>query len=610
MLKKILFIVLIASLLKAQEFIIKTQHLSQSQGPMVSDSLKLVGALGASLSNNGSNESLSLNSGFLSAINGLYKKPPSLETEIDNKISKDADSVIVQAITQDVNGIISANLYVQIGGEEDIIEIPMVALNDSVYQASIPDSLLSIKNFRSWVVSVDGMYYDAVSEFDTPSLEFGQDQLRMDDSTMVSRFPKGVQKDIWRMVSWPAELIDSSLKNSSLKNGGKPFVFYDRDPNTGKLTKPESIVAGRAYWFKHQYAENVIFTNHNTDGTAVPLEDYDISLKEGWNMIGSPFSFPVSVKEYDGNPNPLYTYGYDDSTNSDGWVEPTSTLYPWSGYAVHAKEAGVLTLEPFPSNLEESRDAGRTISNEWVLNLKLRSDNYVDYSSQIGRKEFGEEDKDNLDVPALPAMESFVAVRTEINGNGKFEYGSDIRSLDEMNGVWNIKLISEGISGPYTFSIGSKDNLPLGLSFAFLDVPNKNVISNILSESITIQESLGNGYDITIVSGDEQYVSDMITNLLEAIPAEYSLSQNYPNPFNPTTKIDFSLPRSDDVTVTIYNLMGQQIKVLMNSNLEYGYHTVTWNGLDQLGRPVASGVYFSELRTRNFRKTKKMLLLK
>ena len=608
--KKILFIVLIASLLKAQEFIIKTQHLSQSQGPMVSDSLKLIGALGASLSNNGSNESLSLNSGFLSAINGLYKKPPSLETEISNKISKDADSVIVQAITQDVNGIISANLYVQIGGEEDIIEIPMVALNDSVYQASIPDSLLSIKNFRSWVVSVDGMYYDAVSEFDTPSLEFGQDQLRMDDSTMVSRFPKGVQKDIWRMVSWPAELIDSSLKNSSLKNGGKPFVFYDRDPNTGKLTKPESIVAGRAYWFKHQYAENVIFTNHNTDGTAVPLEDYDISLKEGWNMIGSPFSFPVSVKEYDGNPNPLYTYGYDDSTNSDGWVEPTSTLYPWSGYAVHAKEAGVLTLEPFPSNLEETRDAGRTISNDWVLNLKLRSHNYVDYSSQIGRKEFGEEDKDNLDVPALPAMESFVAVRTEINGNGKFEYGSDIRSLDEMNGVWNIKLISEGISGPYTFSIGSKDNLPLGLSFAFLDVPNKNVISNILSESITIQESLGNGYDITIVSGEEQYVSDMITNLLEAIPAEYSLSQNYPNPFNPTTKIDFSLPRSDDVTVTIYNLMGQQIKVLMNSNLEYGYHTVTWNGLDQLGRPVASGVYFSELRTRNFRKTKKMLLLK
>ena len=78
----------------------------------------------------------------------------------------------------------------------NIIEIPMVALNDSVYQASIPDSLLSIKNFRSWVVSVDGMYYDAVSDYDTPALDFGEGKLRMDDTTMVSRFPK-VCKEIF-----------------------------------------------------------------------------------------------------------------------------------------------------------------------------------------------------------------------------------------------------------------------------------------------------------------------------------------------------------------------------------------------------------------------------
>ena len=176
----------------------------------------------------------------------------------------------MQAITQDVNGIISANLYVQIGGEDSIIEIPMIALNDSVYQASIPDSLLSIKNFRSWVVSVDGMYYDAVSDYDTPTLDFGQGKLSMDDTTMISRFPKGVQRDIWRMVSWPAELVDGSLKNSNLKDG---FVFYDRDPITQDLTKPDTIVPGKAYWFKHRFNDNVIFSNNNNDGVAVPLVD-------------------------------------------------------------------------------------------------------------------------------------------------------------------------------------------------------------------------------------------------------------------------------------------------------------------------------------------------
>ena len=601
-LKKRLLLIFIISSLMSQEYILKTQHLLQSQGSMASDSLRLVGGLGASISSNGSNDTLSLTSGFLSVVNGLYKKPPSLVTEIENRISKDADSVIVQAITQDVNGIISANLYVQIGGEDEIIEIPMVALNDSVYQASIPDSLLSIKNFRSWVVSVDGMYYDAVSNYDTPALDFGEGKLRMDDTTMSSRFPEGVQRDIWRMVSWPAKLLDGSLKNSNLKDG---FVFYDRDPYTNELIKPDKIVAGKAYWFKHRFKNSVIFSNHNTDGTALPLVDYDISLQKGWNMIGSPFSFPVTVQEKE-----LYTFGYDTTTTMDGWTEPLDTLSPWSGYAVYAEEPRVLTLQPFQNDIEETRDAGRTISNEWVLNLRLSSNHYFDYSSQVGRKELAQEDKDAYDVPALPVMDSFVAVRTEINGNGDFDYESDIRSLEESNGVWNIKLISEGISGPYTFSMKSNNDLPAGLDFALLDIPNKNVLRNIFSESITIQESLKNGYDITIIAGDEQYVTDMITNILEAIPAKYSLSQNYPNPFNPTTKIDFSLPRSDDVTVTIYNLMGQQIKVLMNSNLEYGYHTVTWNGLDQLGRQVASGVYFSELRTRNFRKTKKMLLLK
>ena len=121
-----------------------------------------------------------------------------------------------------------------------------------------------------------------------------------------------MQRDIWRMVSWPAELVDGSLKNSNLKDG---FVFYDRDPITQDLTKPDTIVPGKAYWFKHRFNDNVIFSNHNTDGVAVPLVDYYINLQKGWNMIGSPFSFPVTVAELE-----LYTYGYDSTKTMDGWT--------------------------------------------------------------------------------------------------------------------------------------------------------------------------------------------------------------------------------------------------------------------------------------------------
>jgi hypothetical protein len=608
MLKKIFVLLLLMQLLVAQGLIIKTQQLSQSQGSMAGDSLRLVGAIGASISNLPSGDTLSLEGGFLAAVTGLYRKPPSLRTVMTDKIPKEAESVNVSAITQDINGIISAILNIQIGGNSDIIEIPMISLDDSTYQASIPENLLTVKNFRSWVVSTDGMYYSTTSNYDTPSLDFDKNELRMDDSSTESAFPEGVYKNIWRMVSWPAEWLNDSLRNSSLKNG---FVFYDIDPlSPEELTKPDKIVAGKAYWFKHHYNDNVIFSNTNTVGTAVPLVNYTIPLEKGWNMIGNPFSFPVSVLDKEGDGLLLYTYGYNYNTEKDGWTDPRSTLYPWSGYMVYADDATNLTLKPFEDPSQEDNRAERSTSLDWTLNLKLESNNYFDHSAQIGREVLAKEQKDNFDVPSLPAIGSFVSVRMDINGDSDFNFGSDIRSTEESNGVWNLRLLSEGIEPPYTFSIETESDLPLGMEFALLDIPNRIVIQNIFSESITITEGLGSGYDVTIIAGDEQYVQDMIRELLETIPENFSLSQNYPNPFNPTTKIDFTLPRSADVSIIIYNLMGQQVNVLMNSNLDYGYHTVTWNGLDQFGRPVSSGVYFSELRTRTFRQTKKMLLLK
>ncbi len=591
----------------SQGWVLKTKHISQSGGLMSNDSLKLVGAIGTSISYQGAQDSISLKGGFFSSVSGIYKKPTKLLTEVNDTIKTTQDSVNVQAVAIDINGIRSATLNIQIGGARNILKLPMYSINDSTYQVSIPDTLLSVRNFRSWVVTVDSMYYEAISNYDTPVLEFSENELKMDDT--LSRYPSGVISNRWRMVSWPAELLNGDLKNSNLKDG---YVFYDWDMQTGEWTKPDTIIIGKAYWFKHNFDDNVIFTNNNSVGRAMPLMDYELTLKDtGWNIIGSPFSFPVTV-EYDSLPVSLYTFGYNDSTETDGWTEPTSTLIPWSGYAVYAQHAGQkLTVKTFENDIiENNRSSSRVDPKEWTLNLRLKSENYLDYSTIIGRTNQGKDGKDLLDRPALPAIESYVAVRTEINGNGNFQFGADIRSLEEFNGVWNVKLFSDGIRGPYVFSIGSRGDLPTRLRFAILDIPNKDIIHNIFSESITIDESLGNGYDVTIIAGDEEYVADMIMQILDDIPDEFSLRQNYPNPFNPTTKIDFTLPRSGEVAITIYNLMGQKVTVLKNSILEYGYHSVLWNGLDQFGKPVASGVYFSELRTRDFRQTKKMLLLK
>ncbi|RMF10870.1 MAG: T9SS C-terminal target domain-containing protein [Candidatus Neomarinimicrobiota bacterium] len=88
-------------------------------------------------------------------------------------------------------------------------------------------------------------------------------------------------------------------------------------------------------------------------------------------------------------------------------------------------------------------------------------------------------------------------------------------------------------------------------------------------------------------------------------PQQYALRNNYPNPFNPTTSIEYVVPRAGEVTLTIYNLMGQEVDQLVNHVQKAGTYTVKWNGSQ-----AASGVYFYQLRAGDFVQTKKMILMK
>jgi hypothetical protein len=94
------------------------------------------------------------------------------------------------------------------------------------------------------------------------------------------------------------------------------------------------------------------------------------------------------------------------------------------------------------------------------------------------------------------------------------------------------------------------------------------------------------------------------------LPKWFALRQNYPNPFNPTTTIEYTIPRSQYVRLAVYNILGQEVGVLVDGRESAGSHTVQWNGQDERGQTMASGIYFYRLATPNLTETKKMLLLK
>ncbi|MCE1165769.1 MAG: T9SS type A sorting domain-containing protein [Bacteroidetes bacterium] len=94
------------------------------------------------------------------------------------------------------------------------------------------------------------------------------------------------------------------------------------------------------------------------------------------------------------------------------------------------------------------------------------------------------------------------------------------------------------------------------------------------------------------------------------IPKAFELSQNYPNPFNPSTKIDFSLPRAENISIKIYDMTGREIKSLVDMRMQPGKYSTEWLGTDGNGRQVSSGVYFYRLVAGGNVITKKMILIK
>jgi hypothetical protein len=105
-------------------------------------------------------------------------------------------------------------------------------------------------------------------------------------------------------------------------------------------------------------------------------------------------------------------------------------------------------------------------------------------------------------------------------------------------------------------------------------------------------------------------IADQLHHLTTVVPDEFDLSQNYPNPFNPTTTIKYTLKEDVKVSLKIYNMLGQEVRNLVDESQTAGLREVVWNGKNDFGQQVASGVYIYRMVAGNFIQIRRMILLK
>jgi len=148
------------------------------------------------------------------------------------------------------------------------------------------------------------------------------------------------------------------------------------------------------------------------------------------------------------------------------------------------------------------------------------------------------------------------------------------------------------------------EDIAFGNSAAYIDK------AMLYSSMHFIEDGYADDFRVRKWCGDDPEVIVVSVNEQAGIPRWSALHQNYPNPFNPVTSIEFDLPKKEKASLRIYDVSGKLVRSVFEGELEAGRHAFKWNGKDDQGSSIASGIYFYRLKAGAFSETRKMVLLK
>ncbi len=362
----------------------------------------------------------------------------------------------------------------------------------------------------------------------------------------------------WNMVSLPQTIFDNYVHNLFTTANSHAFAYA---PGAGYIIQ-DTLHSGKGYWVNYSSAVDSLKANP-------PARLLDsITLQPGWNMIGT-LSAPVSINQITTNPSGIYSsrfFGYDRG------YSVTDTLLPAKGYWIKASQSAKMFM-----------NASGAVPKTAIENNLLTASSILSFQDNTGNREQlycrtaqAGDTNDLYEAPPLPP-------------DGEF----DVRF--SSNRI--LETIGEKQTGKFPVVIQGAE-FPITLSW------QGNTSSVKASIVIDGKETFLNGKATIRITNPS---SSIVLNLfgIPAIPSAFALQQNYPNPFNPTTKFSYSVPKTSQVSIKIYDVLGREVVTLVNEKKDPGEYSLTWTAAS-----IPSGVYFYRMSAGNFVQTKKMVLLK
>ncbi|MGP8328759.1 MAG: choice-of-anchor D domain-containing protein [Methanosarcinaceae archaeon] len=390
----------------------------------------------------------------------------------------------------------------------------------------------------------------------------------------------------WRLVRWQEGAVQDYVENAELA---------------------EQFVPGTAFWLITR--EGKIFDVEN--GRSVDAsEPFRVRLAPGWNQVGNPFAFPVAWHDIEAPETVGAPVWFDGIEYSDYNVP---VLQPWEGYFIQNRSERVVEIA-IPAK-EAVRDLGKAANrlvvdseNEYILQIAARipRSRLIDTQNYIGWRQQATNSRDRLDFSEAPPIGEFLQLSI-IEDEEKF--AGNFKSLTKEGQRWEMQLTATLPRSKIQIDLIETGNLPETFGLYVLDqdyrciIPvRQNSFEIYLDKQFPVRH-------LKMILGTEEY-AQLHSSGIPLVPIEYALKQNFPNPFNPATTIQYQLSRRGAVLLEIYNMLGQRTRLLVDKIQNTGNHAITWNGRDDTGKAVASGVYLCKIKAGKFSATRKLILVR
>jgi len=356
---------------------------------------------------------------------------------------------------------------------------------------------------------------------------------------------------------------------------------------------------GRAFWIISKKTFSV-----NTTTFSAPLnaaQEIEVPLlQSGWNLIANPFIASVlwsKIQTANNVTEPIWSF--------NGSFAQSDTFKAYIGYYFFNETNLALLKIPYSAYFSASTAIANADSTSWQVNIALSAGEFTDKNASFGIASNASPGLDRLDFRkprAIAATPTVSFIRPEWDANYS-TFATDIRPEFETSESWEFDVrTNQREASQLTFSGISR--IPSEFEVYLIDAGRVRTV-NLREDSLYHFTPAAELSKFSVVVGKKEAVQEKLNSV--TLPKEFALGPNYPNPFsplergtfgNPTTTIPVAVPVNSEIKLKIYNLLGAEVKTIYDSSIEAGRYWFNWDGKNELGNSVATGVYLYRLTTR------------